>query len=244
MTQELEITTADGTAKAWFHRPEGNGPFPGVLFVMDALGYRPSVRAMSERLSKLGFAVLAPNLFYRAGDFQPFDPKTVFTDTKERERLGGIMKHLTPPLAMSDFAAYFDTLGSQPGVDKARLGATGYCMGGRLCFIASATMPERLKAVMCFHAGNIVNDEPDSPHLAAAKIKAKLYFGVPVDDRSFTPDQHGKLAVALSTAKVGHTMELYPGAMHGFAVDDMPVYNRDASEKHWLRMESFFRENL
>jgi len=154
------------------------------------------------------------------------------------------MKLLTPAAAMSDFGAYFDTLGAQSGVDKNRLGAVGYCMGGRLCFIASATMPDRLKAVMSFHGGNLVSDEPDSPHLAAAKIKAKLYFGIPVDDRSFTPEAHGKLASALAAAKVDHTMELYPGALHGFAVDDMPVYNRDASERHWRRMESFFKENL
>jgi carboxymethylenebutenolidase len=244
MTQELEIKTADGTAKAWFHKPDGAGPFPGVLFVMDALGWRASVRSMSERLSKLGFVVLAPNLFYRAGDFPPFDPKSVFTDQKERERLGVIMKALTPPVAMSDFAAYFDALEAQPGVAKGRLGAVGYCMGGRLSFIASSTMTDRLKAVMSFHGGGLVADDEHSPHLGAAKIKAKLYFGIPVDDRSFTPEQHGKLAAALATAKVDHTMELYPGAMHGFAVDDMPVYNRDASERHWRRMESFFKEAL
>lgn len=244
MTQELQIKTADGTAKAWFHTPDGNGPFPGVLFVMDALGFRPSVRAMSERLSKLGFAVLAPDLFYRSGAFPPFDPKTVFGDPKERERLGAIVKLLTPEAAMSDFAAYFDALESQPGVKQGGLGAVGYCMGGRLCFTASAALPERLKAVMSFHGGGLVADDEHSPHLGAPKIKAKLYFGIPVDDRSFTPDQHGKLAAALATAKVGHTMELYPGAMHGFAVDDMPVYNRDASELHWRRMESFFKESL
>jgi carboxymethylenebutenolidase len=187
---------------------------------------------------------LAPNLFYRSGEFAPFDAKTVFGDPKERERLGAIVKRLTPEGATQDFDAYFDALCAQPGVAKDRLGAVGYCMGGRLCFSYAAALPDRLRAVMSFHGGGLVSDEANSPHLSAAKIKARLYFGVPVDDRSFTPEQHGKLAAALAAAKVNHTMELYPGAMHGFAVDDMPVYNRDASEQHWRRIEWFFKESL
>ena len=215
-----------------------------MIFFIDALGVRPSMHQMAERLASLGYFVLLPNVLYRAGDFEPFDPKTVFGDEAERGRLFGIIKSLDQASAMRDVGAYLDAIASHPGAQKGAVGAVGYCMGGRLAFIAAGTYGDRIGAVASFHGGNLVTGEPTSPHLKADKIRAKLYFGVADNDGSCTPEAQGTLASALGAAHVAYQIELYPGAMHGFAVPDMPVYDEAAAERHWKRMATHFAEAL
>ena len=241
---ELKIRTADGEAAAWGYRPEGDGSFPAVVFLIDAFGVRPAMHEMAERLSKQGYYVLLPNLLYRAGAFAPFDPKSVWTDAKERDRLMAIIKQLDTASAMRDFAAYFEVLSAQTGVLADKVGLTGYCMGGRLAFTAAEAMPDRVGAAAAFHAGGLVTEEADSPHLNASKIKAQLYFGVADEDRSCTPEQQGTLVSALAKAKLRFQLELYPGAQHGFAMPDTPAYNREAYDRHWTRMLALFGEAL
>lgn len=241
---DLRIRTPDGEADAWAYRPEGPGPFPAVVFLIDALGVRPAMHQMAERLSKLGYFVLLPNLLYRAGAFKPFDPKTVFSDPPERARLMELVKGLDAASALRDLAAYFDALGAQPGARAEKIGCVGYCMGGRLGFTAASAMPDRVGAVCSIHGGGLVTDAPDSPHLGASKIRAPLYFGVADEDTGCTPAQQGTLASALAAAKVHYQLELNPGARHGYAVPDVPVFHPEAAERHWARVAALFGEAL
>lgn len=240
----LDVRTPDGTAEAHFYRPDGSGPFPGVLFFIDALLVRPSMHQMSERLASNGFAVLLPNVFYRAGQIAPFDTKNVWGNEGERNRLMALIHALDAASAMRDTAAYLDTLAQQPGVKPGPLGAVGYCLGGRLAFTAAGAMPDRLGAVACIHGGQIATDAPESPHRQASKINAKLYFGIADNDRSCTPEQVKMLEGALDAAGVKYQAELYPGAAHGFAVPDSHAYNEAAAERHWERVVALFKAAL
>jgi len=241
---DLSIATPDGTAAARAFRPEGPGPFPAALFLIDAFGLRTAIFEMAERLSRLGYFVLVPNLLYRAGDFAPFDPKSAFGDEAERARLMGIMKQLDPAGAMRDMAAYFDALAAQPGVLASKVGCVGYCMGGRLAFTAAAAMPDRVGAVCSIHGGGLVTDQESSPHLGASRIRAPLYFGVADDDQGCTPQHQATLVSTLAAAKVHYQVELNPGAHHGYAVLDVPAYHPEAAERHWARVASLFGEAL
>ncbi len=240
----LDLTTPDGVADAWLHLPDGEGPFPAVLLFTDAFGLRPVVRQMSERLVAQGYAVLAPNLLYRAGDFAPFDPKTVWTVPDERSRLMGYIHQVTNAAAMRDVGAWLDALAGQPAIAKGPVGAVGYCMGGRIAFAAAGVYPERFAAVASIHGGHLVSTEKDSPHLAAGQVRARLYFGVADHDRSCTPDDQQTLAAALDAAKVRYRLELNPGAAHGYAMADTPAYDAKASEQHWERVLALFAEAL
>lgn len=240
----LTVKTADGVAEAHLHKPAGTGPWPGVLLYVDAFGLRPTMDEMAERLASNGFAVLVPDLFYRAGKFPPFDPRTAFGDEKERARIMALIQGLDTPSAMRDTAAYLDALGAQEGVKKGPFGAVGYCMGGRLAFTAAGALPERIGAAASIHGGHIATDAPESPHRQASKIKARLYFGIADNDRGCTPEQQAQLKAALNAAHVRFDAELYPGALHGFAVPDHGVYNKDAAEKQWQRVIALFREAL
>lgn len=242
--EKLEIRAADGTTDAWAYRPEGAGRSPAVLFYPDAGGVRESMHQMAERLASLGYFVLLPNILYRAGDFAPFDVKTVFSDPAERARLMGIIKQLDNASAMRDAAAYLDAIAAHPNALSIKVGCVGYCLGGRLAFTTAGAHPERVGAAASIHGGHLATTEPDSPHLQADKIRAHIYLGVADEDGSCNPEAQGILASALGAAHVPYQMELYAGKKHGFAVPDMPVYDADAAERHWDRLASLFGSAL
>jgi carboxymethylenebutenolidase len=242
--EKLDIKTPDGTAAAHVYRPEGGKPSPAVLFLPDAGGVRASMHQMAARLASLGYVVLLPNVLYRAGDFAPFDMKTVFGDPAERARLMAIIGQFDLAGAMRDVGAYLDTVAKLPGVLPGKVGAVGYCMGGRMAFAAAGHHPDRIGAAAGFHAGNIVTDKPDSPHLKIGDIRGKIYLGVADEDGSCSPEHQGVLATALGAAHVEYTLELYAGKRHGYAVEDMPVYDAAAAARHWQRMETFFAAAL
>ena len=242
--QQLEIRTADGVARAWIHRT-GGGTRPGVVLYVDAYGVRPTMHETAARVAGLGYVVLVPDVFYRAGDVPPFDKATVWTDPPERARLMALIGSLTPDRLRVDTRAWLDALCAQPGVRRDRLGAFGYCMGGRVAFLSAALHPADVRASASFHAGGLVNDQPDSPHRLADRVKASIYLGVADGDRSCTPEQQGALATALGAAGVEYRIELYAGKRHGFAVPDHPgAYDPHADARHWRRLESFFGETL
>lgn len=243
-TTPLKIATPDGTADATLYTPDGGGPFPGVLFFMDALGFRPSMHQMAQRLSAAGYAVLLPDLFYRAQPFAPFDGKAVWGNPDERARLMKLIASLDAGAARRDTTAYLDALAKQPGVRAGKLGCVGYCMGGRLAFTAAGTLPERVGAAASFHGGHLATDKPDSPHLHAPAIKAALYFGVADADPSCTLEHQQALASALQAAKVRYTLDFNPGVLHGWCVPDSPAFNEAAAERHWAHLLGFFGEAL
>lgn len=67
-------------------------------------------------------------------------------------------------------------------------------------------------------------EKPDSPHLLAPRIKARMYFGIASNDDQRQPDAKDKLKEAFAMAGVPAEIEVYP-ARHGWCVPDMPVDN-------------------
>ena len=224
--------------------PAGDGRWPAVILFMDALGIRPQLGEMAQRLAANGYFVVVPNLYYRSGAFEPFDPAQVFTDGPERDRFKGMIQSINNTMVMRDTAAVVEMLDSQPAARADRIGAVGYCMGGGFALSAAGTFPERVAAAASFHGGSLATDKPDSAHLLAERMRSRIYVGVAEIDPSFTQEQHRRLEEALSRARVDYTIETYKGAKHGFAVTGHPVYDRDASERHWRRLLDLLRETL
>jgi carboxymethylenebutenolidase len=242
--EEIDVRAGDGVAHAWIWGG-GEGPRPAVLVYPDAFGVRPSLQEMAERLAGLGYVVLLPNVFYRAGDYPPFDKSTVWGDPPERARLMALLGSLTPDRLRADAAAYLDALAARRDVRRDRLGTIGYCMGGRLAFLTAALHPDRVRAAASFHGGGLVTDAPESPHRLAGRVKASVYLAVADQDRGCTPEHQGALATALAAAGVHYAIELYPGKKHGFAVTDHPgAYDAEAQARHWRRLETFLGETL
>jgi carboxymethylenebutenolidase len=238
------ITTPDGTCPVTLATPEGDGPWPAVVMYPDAGGRRPVFDEMAEKLAGYGYAVLVPDVYYRSGDWAPFDLNTAFSDPDERKRVMSMMSSVTPDKMAADAGAFFDYLASRPEVSGTAFGTTGYCMGGRTSLVVAGRVPDRVAAAMSFHGGGLASDDPGSPHLLADQIQATVYVGGAENDASFTPEAAETLDKALTAADVEHTIEWY-AALHGFAVSDhRAAYDADAAARHWNAMESFFGAKL
>lgn len=225
-------------ANAYLSRPDDD-PHPGVLFIIDAFGLRPTIEEMADRIAADGYVVLAPNVFYRAGR-SPVPDLPDMSDSEKRTRffqsLRPLMEELTPDRFVADGAAYLDYL-EQAGAE-APFAITGYCMGARLGWRIAAAHPGRVAALAGFHAGGLVTDDPDSPHRSAANIDAELYFGFADNDRSMTPEQISTLEQTLDEAGVRYRTEVYEGAQHGYTMADTAAYDEEAAERHFRELRA------
>jgi carboxymethylenebutenolidase len=241
---KVDIRTEDGTCPAHVFQPSGAGPWPGVLFFMDGIGIRPALFAIGERLASAGYYTLLPDLFYRAGPYVAVDPKALFSDPAKRaEWFSKVGSLATAANVMRDTTAFLAHLGGQKQVRQPKVGTTGYCMGGRLSLCAAGHFPDRIAAAASYHGGNLANDAPDSPHLLASKIKARVYVAGATDDQSFPEAQKTRLDEALTAAGVDHVVETYP-ARHGWVPSDTPVHDPASAERHWKTLLALFERTL
>jgi carboxymethylenebutenolidase len=241
---DVKIPTRDGVSNGSLHVPDGAGPWPGVVMFPDAFGLRDTFREMGDHLAGFGYAVLIPDVFYRAGDWAPFDALTAFSDEKERNRVFGLIRALTNQRIVADADAYADFLLARPEVRGTAIGTTGYCMGGRMSLVAAGGVGDKVAAAASFHAARLaIPDDPNSPHLAADKIRAAVYVAGSIEDNAFTTEHADLLDNALTSAGVPHTIEFYPGH-HGFAVADNPPYDPALAERHWRALRGFYAERL
>src|ERR1017187_7289707 len=241
---DVQIPAPDGHSNGTLHLPDGNGPWPGVLVFPDAGGARETVRQMGDRLAGMGYVVLIPDIYYRAGEWAPFDVATLFTDPKERARLSTLTSVLTNDRIIADSGAYSDFLLARPEVTGSAIGTTGYCLGGRMSLIAAGGLGHTIAAAASFHGGRLaVAGDPSSPHLSADRVTATVYVAGAKDDGSFTAAQAPLLERALTHAVVGTTLEFY-AARHGFAVPDNPTYDTEADARHWEAPRELYRTHL
>ncbi|MCW2716820.1 MAG: carboxymethylenebutenolidase [Pseudonocardiales bacterium] len=237
---DVTIAAPDGDCSATLHTPEGSGPWPAVIIFPDAGGVRDTFRTMADRLAGLGYTVLLPDVYYREGGFEPFDMATVFSDQEQRTRLMGMVGSLTNEKIVADAGAFLDFLAERPEVAGTGVGTTGYCMGGRASMLVAGSHPDRVAAAASFHGGRIaVEDDPNSPHLLADRLRATVYVAGAENDGSFTAEQAALLEDTLTKAGVAHTVVTYPAA-HGFAVPDNPTYDAAAEQRHWEAMEELY----
>jgi len=250
----VEIKTADGTCDAAFIHP-ATGSHPGVLIWTDAFGLRPSMRQMARRLAADGYSVIVPNPFYRVAKAPVFENASNFNfgDPAQRGKLTPLMGSITAAgAAERDATALIAWLDAQKEVDRSKkIGTQGYCMGGPLVVRTAATVPARVGAGASFHGGGLVTANPDSPHLLAPKIKARMYFGVAASDDVQQPDAKTKLKEAFEAAKVPVDVELYAQAQHGWCVADMPnqpngqpIYNKADADRAWGKLLALYKAAL
>jgi carboxymethylenebutenolidase len=248
----VEVKTPDGTCDAVFIHPT-TGSHPGVLIWPDAFGLRPSMRNIGKRIAAEGYSVLVPNPFYRVAK-APFDDASTFNfgNPSDMAKLQPLMASVNAAgAAEKDAVAYVAFLDAQSQVNKAKkIGTQGYCMGGPLVVKTAAVLPNRVGAGGSFHGGGLVTDKPDSPHLLAPKIKARMYFGIAANDDMRQPDAKDKLKAAFAAAKVPAEIEVYTGAQHGWCVPDMPaqggapIYSKPDAERAWGKLVALYKAAL
>jgi carboxymethylenebutenolidase len=236
---DVSITTPAGTADAYFVHP-ATGTAPGVLIWPDIFGLRPAFRQMGKRLAESGYAVVVVNPFYRVKKA----PTAANGATTPIPDLLPLAKALDETVQMTDAKAFVAWLDSQPSVAKnKKIGTQGYCMGGPIAFRTSAAAPERVGAVASFHGGGLVTDQPNSPHLQAAKSKAQFLIAIASNDDQRSPNEKNVLKETFEKAKLPAEIEVYSGA-HGWCPPDSRVYNEPDAEKAWKRLLALYGKAL
>jgi carboxymethylenebutenolidase len=241
---KIEIPTRDGVCPAYVFHPDGRGPWPAVIVYMDGIGIRPAMLEVGERLATHGYFVLLPDLFYRAGPYDPMIPAEIFGDPEKRKMLmEKFFSCTTPAHVMADTQTFLEFLATQPEAKPGPIGTTGYCMGGLMSLTAAGTYPDRIAAAASYHGGRLASDAPDSPHRLAPKIKARVYVAGAIEDPSFPDEMKAELDEALTSAGVDHTIETYP-ARHGWVLRDTPVHDPAAAERHWTTLVALLDAKL
>jgi carboxymethylenebutenolidase len=146
---------------------------------------------------------------------------------------------------MTDAKAFITWLDAQRSVAKNRhIGTQGYCMGGPMAFRTAAAMPGRVGAVATFHGGGLVTDQPNSPHLEAARSKAQFLVAIAANDDARSPDDKTKLKETFEKANLPAEIEVYEGSAHGWCPPDSSVYNEPKAEKAWSRLLALYGKAL
>jgi carboxymethylenebutenolidase len=228
--EEIEIRTHDGTADAVLYRHE-DGHRPGVIHLTDIIGVRASHRQMAKRLAEEGYTVLMPNVFYRTGRPPLIDFDLRADKERTKGRFAELMEPLTPEAMERDAGGYVDFLAWHSSTTDGPMGAVGYCFSGAMALRTAAARPDKIAVAASFHGGRLYTETPASPHLVLPRVKARLYFGHAVEDRSMPAEAIEKLDRALEKWGGKYDSEVYEGAYHGWTVPDTPVYNQPQAER-------------
>ena len=228
----IEVRTTDGSCPTHLFEPGRTGQHPGVMMFMDGLGIRPALFDMAARLAAAGYCVILPDLYYRSG-YVVRDTATLFTDAAARADWSSrVMPTVSIPNIMRDMPALLALLDARSTVTAGTIATTGYCLGGKLSLAAAGHFPDRVAAAASYHGGQLATDAPDSPHLLAPVMKARIYVGGATNDSGFDDAQKQRLEVALTESGVDHLIETY-NARHGWVPSDTAAHDPVAAERHW-----------
>jgi carboxymethylenebutenolidase len=244
MGDRITIDTESGTAEAYLAGDAGD---PGVLLFIDAIGLRPRIEEMADRIASWGYVVLAPNVFYRDGTAAELAPTGDLREPGAREAFfaGGVMGRVrgyTPDLSRADAEAWVRTLREHAGPGP--IGVTGYCMGARLAVRAAGQFPGTVGACGGFHGGGLVTDDDDSPHLAIADSTAAYVFGHADNDRGMPLEAVARLEETLQACERPYVNDVYEGAAHGYTMTDTSAYHEAAAERHFGELEALLARTI
>ncbi|MGA7908269.1 MAG: dienelactone hydrolase family protein [Candidatus Sulfotelmatobacter sp.] len=242
--QAVEIRTPDGTTEGFLYHSEDGRPRPGVLYLTDIGGIRPAQHDKARQLAEQGYVVLMPNVFFRTGKLPLFDFKPAAGEERSMKRFAELSGPLTPEAMERDGSTYVDFLASHDSVRRGPLGVVGYCFSGSMAMRVAAARPEIVAAAASFHGGRLATDAPTSPHLTLPRIKARLYFGHAVQDRSMPEEAIAKLNGALAAWGGRYESEVYDGARHSWTEPDSPVYNPAQARRAFEKLTQLFNETL
>lgn len=240
----LDIPTRDGAMETFICHPERGGPYPPVLFLMDAPGIREELYDMARRLATVGYYVMLPNLYYRAGTDTKYGPDVLKHGSDEHKRMRAVRTRMTIPPVMDDVAAMIAFADAQKESGKGPVGTHGYCMSGPYSLAAAARFPDRIAAAASFYGTWLVSDAGESPHLSLAKARGELYISCAEHDELAPPDMVEELKTLFEQSGARGELEIQPTVHHGFAFPQRWCYDRPAAERHWERLIALYRRNL
>lgn len=245
MIEEIvDIAAPGGQMETFICRPDRSKPAPPVLMLMDAPGIREELYDMARRLATTGYAVLLPNLYYRAGRDTRYDRSVLEKGSPEQDRMRSIRTKMTIPPVMDDIAAMFAYIDGAPGIAGGPVGTHGYCMSGPYALAAAARYPDRIAAAATFYGTWLVSDAEESPHATLGQGKAELYIACAEYDDLAPPEMVKELKGLFEASGAKGELEIYPDVHHGYAFPGRWCYDRPAAERHWEKLIALYRRSL
>ena len=239
MHKQNNVTIADGL-EGYVERPQGDGPFPGVVVIMEAYGITGHIHNVCKRLARSGFVALAPDHFH--GEVIPYD--------SEMQKILDKISSLKDEQLLKEVGQSLDWFDRQADVKQGAHGIIGFCMGGRLAFLSNCRFPGRLQAAVGFYGGAIAPGvSPDRfgripPIGEAQKMQAPLFLGYGADDQGIPGDEHARIAKALTDLKKRYLLSVYPGAGHAFLCEERANYAPKVEPLAWRDAIEFLKANL
>jgi dienelactone hydrolase len=228
--QAIEIPATSGSMPCFVARPVGVQRAPAVIVVMEAFGLNGHIEGVAARLAAEGYVTLAPDLYWRGGKRRAVG----------YDQLGdaiALMQSIRDDQIVADVGSAVAWLERQAFVRADRIGITGFCMGGRVSYLAACELPDKIKAAVPFYGGGI-------PVERTEKLRAPVlaFFG---EKDAFIPLASVE-ALKAELERLGKQGEVvvYPGADHGFFCDERASYQAAAATDAWNRLKTFFATHL
>jgi carboxymethylenebutenolidase len=227
VTQSISLKVADGsTMNAHVARPSHTGKYPGIIVLQEAFGVNAHIRDVAGRFAKMGLVAIAPELYHRtaAGFEAPYNDFSLAAPH---------MKAMTYEGNIEDVRAAYEFLRNDASVQPDRIASIGFCMGGRVSFLACATLP--LQAAVSFYGGGI------APALLPRipQLNAPILFCWGGKDKHIPKDQTQAIADECNRAGKPFVNVDFSDADHGFFCDARPSYHAASANLAWSLVESF-----
>jgi len=232
--EQVNIETPDGDMLCFTCWPDGDGPFPAIIFYMDAPGIREELYVMARRMAEAGYFVILPDLFYRFGII-----RFPFRNAKTKVIWQAAMKEHTNDEVMIDTRAMLDYMAGLDQVKPGPKATIGYCMSGRFVTAAAGTFPDELAANASLYGVGIVTGKDDSSHYLVKNIKGEMYYGFAETDQTVPCYVVPTLQLELDKHNIDYVLETHSGTSHGFCFKSRDDYDEAAAEKvyaHFMDM--------
>lgn len=228
--EKIELKVGDSSPMgAYVARPGGGGRYPGLMVFQEAFGVNGHIRKVTDRFAAEGYVAIAPELFHRTapagyeGDYKNFP---------------SVMPHyqaVTNEAAEADIQVTYDWLHSNGKVKADEISCVGFCMGGRIAFLANAVVP--MKAAVSFYGGGIAQGLLDR----AAKLHGPALLIWGGLDKHITPEHRKAVIDALATQHKTYVNVEFSNADHAFFCDERSAYEPSAARQSWALTLEFLR---
>jgi carboxymethylenebutenolidase len=239
--RDVLVQTKYGMMPAFAVCPETGGPFPPVIFYMDAPGTREELRNMCRRIANGGYFCLLPDLYYRLGLLRFDIPRR---NDAMSVVIRGAMNSLTNAFVAEDTGGMIGFLDAQDKVKPGPIGCVGHCMSGSFVATVAAQYASRIASAAALYGIGIVTDKPDSPHLLLDRVKGELYFAFAEVDPAVPAQAITDLKAALEQKKIRHTLKVIAGTHHGYQFVARPDYEPSAAEATWNELFALWQRTL
>ena len=231
----VQLNTPDGKMDSYVAQPKDGGTYPGIVVIQEAFGVNSHIKKVTERIAAEGYVAIAPDIFHRESErLIPYSDMAKAIATMQR---------VVDSKAMEDVAAAIAHLKSQSNVKASSIGVIGFCMGGRLTYLAAAHHANDIKAAVPYYPGGLTMGNP-SPLSRTGEIKCPMYLFFGAKDQLIPMDQVGQINTELTSKKVAFQMKSYPEAGHGFFCDERGSYHEASAKDAWEKTKSFFAQHL